>query len=322
MTFEKPVILIVRFLSPQQAINQLQAIIDSKIAAIPRLSSRPSNIKEFEDENKEANRYIKQIEANPTKLTLLKIDLGQLRTLISRQAASRRAVIITQRQIDSIVQEIADIESSQVTTSTSQLVLGSTIGAVSSIGATLPPPIPPFFSISAGVHRLKDNRIKGDSIVILEAKREAVEEDVRGFLITDIFKLGGDRFVHKINVLNFTATERDERITINETGNGLDKVLFVQFVTLVPQAEGQIPENRVSNLITKVLESQTDVPEPVQPPFLPPIPDPLPIIPPPIGDPPPMDEPPEEQERDLFQTAIIGAIGIGLLASLMGGKKK
>ncbi len=34
------------------------------------------------------------------------------------------------------------------------------------------------------------------------------------------------------------------------------------------------------------------------------------------------DDPPIEEERDLFQTAIVGAIGIGLLASLMGGKKK
>ena len=47
-------------------------------------------------------------------------------------------------------------------------------------------------------------------------------------------------------------------------------------------------------------------------------PDPFPPIPPTQ---PPDDMPPDE-ERDLFQTAIVGAIGIGLLASLMGGKKK
>ena len=47
-------------------------------------------------------------------------------------------------------------------------------------------------------------------------------------------------------------------------------------------------------------------------------PDPFPPIPPTQ---PPDDMPPDE-ERNLFNTAIVGAIGIGILASLMGGKKK
>ncbi len=62
----------------------------------------------------------------------------------------------------------------------------------------------------------------------------------------------------------------------------------------------------------------------VQPPFIPPTPIPEPPIPDPRPDLPPIpDEPPIEEDRNLFQSAIIGALGLGVLASIGGlGKDK
>ncbi len=208
-----------------------------------------------------------------------------------------------------------------VTTQTSQFVLGSTIGSASSLALTQRPALDPtsFFNISSGNNMLKDNRFTGTVRIVLNTSGipgEELEANVKAFLITNLFDgNGANRFVHKVNQLNFTAIERDETINIDERGNNLNDIFYQQFVVLDQRLDIR---DRASNVQTNTVKSQT-IP-PTQPPFLPPIPQP-PIDP----TPPPMippDEPPIEEERDLFNTAIIGAIGIGILASLMGDKKK
>ncbi len=196
-----------------------------------------------------------------------------------------------------------------VTTQTSAFEVGSTTGSASSIGATLQ--LPPLLTISRGIYKIEGNRLLGESIVILQGSAGTT---LRFFLVTIIADPNGSILKTKFNPINFFPNENDERIQINKSAFNETRLKITQFVTDVPILGGG------GGTFSQVLNFEVDsafIP-PTQPPFEPPEPDPP--TPPPFFPPDP-EEPPIE-ERDLFQTAIVGAIGIGLLASLMGGKKK
>ena len=297
------------------------------------LLARTSNLKAL---------TIGQLRAEEKTLRLVVFNISKtLQKQLLRQGSPRKAqgntantraqIALFQNRLTLVIREIQNRGQQQklvgdirdqpftengITTETSQFVLGSTIGSASASPLTVVNKN--FFSISPGVYELKDNRVKGESIIILQGT--GFEATNRPFLITDIFdSRGQNRFVHKVNNLFFSATQRDERIQIDERGNNLNEVFIRQFVTFISQPLGQVPENRVSNVFQRTLKSITGQPPKVQPPFLPPVPEP-----PPIRPPFPPEEPPIEEDtgRNLFQSAIIGVLALGAIGGSLLDKRR
>jgi len=84
-------------------------------------------------------------------------------------------------------------------------------------------------SISPGVFNLENNRVTGEMLFIAESNfgSDFYNEPINS--ITQIKSLDGEKIVLKFNTLNFTETERDERIQINETAGGHTSVMVELF---------------------------------------------------------------------------------------------
>ena len=208
------------------------------------------------------------------------------------------------------------LEHQGVTSQTSAFQVGSTFGSASS--SALTQSLPPLLTISRGIYEIKNNRLLGESIVILQSPQDTIGTPLSFFLITVIATPQGSIKRVKTNRINFTESERDELIRINESAFNETRLKITQFVSGSPQPEDRLVGGNTFSQVLNFEAKAAPIIPPTQPPFDPPPIDPP--LPPPFI---PPDEPPIEEERDLFQTAIVGAIGIGILASLMGkGKKK
>ena len=85
-------------------------------------------------------------------------------------------------------------------------------------------------SISPGVFNLENNRITGEMLFIAQSNfgSDFYNEPINS--ITQIKSLDGVNLISpKFNTLNFTETERDERIQINETAGGHTSVIVELF---------------------------------------------------------------------------------------------
>jgi len=85
-------------------------------------------------------------------------------------------------------------------------------------------------SISPGVFNLENNRVTGEMLFIAQSDfgSDFYNEPINS--ITQIKSLDGVNLISpKFNTLNFTETERDERIQINETAGGQTSVIVELF---------------------------------------------------------------------------------------------
>jgi len=87
----------------------------------------------------------------------------------------------------------------------------------------LPPPDNTWVQITPGIFSLENNRVVGDITFIAKQNFQMSFSPVKS--IVEITDLNGANVINpKQNTLNFTATERDEIISINEGAGGLTEV--------------------------------------------------------------------------------------------------
>ncbi len=178
-------------------------------------------------------------------------------------------------------------------------------------GAPPPPPPPPppedgvstdMIDVSLGVFQLKDDRVTGRVNYIANINFNPFWFGKSLITNFEILDSNGGVIVEKQENINFTETQRDEFIDINELAFG-NKTVTVRITTFVSLADVRFfsPQKSV------IIEDSTGCPPGFQRNPTTGLCEPIP--------------PPPTEERNLFNTAIVGAIGLGLLASVMGKKK-
>ena len=147
-------------------------------------------------------------------------------------------------------------------------------------------------SISPGVFQILHDRIVGEVLYIASTAFE--DPHARAFM--QVKSLDGTVLVLRENDLNFFPTERDERIFFNESAFGETEVTVELFVWEFTEP---IPLSASKSFNITALKPT------VQPPFTPPI-----------------GIQPTGVAGTPFGIAAIGLMSLGVLGSLLGGKKK
>ena len=317
------------------------------------LLARTSNLKAL---------TIGQLRAEEKTLRLVVFNISKtLQKQLLRQGSPRKAqgntantraqIALFQNRLTLVIREIQNRGQQQkligdmrdqpftengITTSTSQFVLGSTIGAVSSTGSGgAPTPLGIFFTLSRGAYKIENGRIQGETLIIATSKANLNPTSFTPFNFLTNISVNGRNLVSKSNTVRFNAQERDERIQINEFVGDETRVTVNQVVlesstalskTLIFNVEAKIlppiPETKECNCrgVIKMIPKFQPCPE-------------CGVMPCPTGfhrDPITMqciedqngNGNGDEEGRNLFQSAIIGVLALGALGGSLLDKRR
>ena len=103
-----------------------------------------------------------------------------------------------------------------------------------------PPKFGILFNISAGVYSIVNNRIVGESIIATAKADIGLSDKFTSFILATAILKDGVIIGSKFNTISFSKTERDERITIDESARGHTSLTLKQVVWVSQATQDEV----------------------------------------------------------------------------------